>query len=243
MKRWYRATGIDQAPEDFGIELDGKPLRTPSKRPLRVPTETLARAIAGEWDGQDGVVAPATMPLTRLAATAIDRIAPDSTLVLANLAAYARSDLVCFRADHPSGLVERQTACWQPLVTWAALKHDAALAVTTGVMPREQPQPAILALEKVLDPLDSFRLVALHTVATQTGSLVIALALLDGHLTGEEAFSAGVLDELWSLEIWGHDTEAALALEIRKADILTVERFLQLLRCGEASLAGRHGTG
>ncbi len=243
MKRWYREAGIHQVPEDFGIELDGKPLRTPAKRPLRVPAESLARAIAGEWDSQDGVVAPATMPLMRLAATAIDRIAPDSTPVRANLSAYARSDLVCFRADHPSGLVERQTACWQPLVTWAALKHDAALVVTSGVMPREQPQPTILALERVLDPLDSFRLVALHTVATQTGSLVIALALLAGHLTGEEAFSAGALDDLWSLEVWGHDAEAARALEVRKADILAAERFLQFLRCGEASLAGSHGSG
>ena len=243
MNRWYRAPGVHQAPEGFGIELDGKPLRTPAKQPLRVPSEALARAIAREWDSQDGVVVPATMPLMRLAATAIDRIAPDNTPVLANLCAYARSDLVCFRADHPSGLVERQTACWQPLVTWAAFKHDAALAVTTGVMPQEQPQPTILALEKVLVPLDSFRLVALHTVATQTGSLVIALALLDGHLTGEEAFCAGALDDLWSLEVWGHDAEAVNALEVCKADILAAEHFLELLRCSEASLAGIHGTG
>ena len=188
MKRWYGAAEIHQAAEGFGIELDGKPLKTPAKRPLRVPAESLARAIAEEWDSQDCVVAPATMPLMRLATTAIDRIAPDRTPVLANLSAYAESDLVCFRADHPPGLVERQTACWQPLVTWVALEHNAPLAVTTGVMPREQPQPAIRALEKILDPLDGFHLVALHAVATQTGSLVIALALSAGHLTGEEAF-------------------------------------------------------
>ena len=159
------------------------------------------------------------------------------------LSAYGRSDLVCFRADHPEALVERQTACWQPLVNWIALRHDAVLAVTTGVMPLEQPRAAVLALERVLDPLDCFHLVVLHTVATQTGSLVIALALLAGRLTGEEAFSAGALDDLWSLETWGRDAEAERALEARKTDILAAERFLRHLRDGDTSLAGSHGSG
>lgn len=230
MKRRYAASGIAGSEGDYPVELDGRPVMTPAHHPLRVPSRTLGDAIAGEWACQGDRIDPSTMPLMRLAATAIDRVAPDPARVIADLVAWGDSDLVCFRADHPVELVRRQGACWQPLVDWIAAEHGAALAVTTGIMPLEQPPESSLALRSVLTGLDSFRLVAVHSVASATGSLVIALALLAGRLDAAEAFCAGALDDLWSLEVWGDDAEARQRLDVRRTDIVEAERFLRLLR-------------
>ena len=215
---------------DYRIELDGRPVMTPARHPLRVPSRPLGDAIAGEWACQGDRIDPSTMPLMRLAATAIDRVAPEPEHVVAGLVAWGMSDLVCFRVDHPVELVRRQEACWQPLVDWVAAEHGAALAITTGIMPLEQPPETILALRAVLADLDSFHLVAIHSVASATGSLVIALALLAGRLGAGETFRAGALDDLWSLEVWGDDAEARRRLDVRQTDIREAARFLRLLR-------------
>ena len=230
MKRRYAVTGVAGSEGDCLVELDGRPVMTPARHPLRVPSRALGDAIAGEWARQEGRVDPSTMPLMRLAATAIDRVAPEPERVVSDLVAWGMSDLVCFRADHPMELVARQAACWQPLVDWVAAEHGAALAVTTGIMPQEHPPESILALRSVLSGLDCFRLVAVHSVASATGSLVIALALLAGRLRAGEAFRAGALDDLWSLEVWGDDAEARRRLDVRQTDIGEADRFLRLLR-------------
>lgn len=230
MKRRYAAAGVAGSEGDYRIELDGRPVMTPARHPLRVPSRPLGDAIAGEWACQGDRIDPSTMPLMRLAATAIDRVAPDPARVIAGLVSFADSDLVCFRADHPVELVRRQETGWQPLVDWVAAEHGAALAVTTGIMPLEQPPDSIPALRSVLADLDSFHLVAVHSVASATGSLVIALALLAGRLDAAEAFRAGALDDLWSLEVWGDDAEARRRLDVRRTDIREAERFLHLLR-------------
>ena len=230
MKRRYAAAGVAGSEGDYRIELDGRPVMTPARHPLSVPSRPLGDAIAGEWARQESRIDPSTMPLMRLAATAIDRVAGDPERVVGDLVAWGMSDLVCFRADHPVELVRRQGACWQSLVDWVAAEHGAALAVTTGIMPQEQPLESILALRSVLSGLDSFRLVAVHSVASATGSLVIALALLAGRLDAGEAFRAGALDDLWSLEVWGDDAEARRRLDVRQTDIRDADRFLRLLR-------------
>ena len=230
MKRRYADTGVAGREGDLRIELDGRPVMTPARHPLRVPSRPLGDAIAGEWACQGDRIDPSIMPLMRLASTAIDRVAPDPDRVIAGLVAWGMSDLVCFRADHPVELVRRQEASWQPLVEWIAAEHGAALAVTTGIMPLKQPPGSIIALRSALAGLDSFHLVAVHSVASATGSLVIALALLAGRLDAGEAFRAGALDELWSLEVWGDDAEARRQLDVRQTDIREADRFLRLLR-------------
>ena len=156
------------------MALDGKPLRTPAKHELTVPSETLAAAIAAEWDAQDPDIRPHTMPLTRLAATAIDRTAAKRGEIVAEIANYAGTDLVCYRAEHPPALAARQEAAWQPLIDWAAGRYDAGLAVTAGIVPQPQSPAALNAFAAAVGSQDDFRLNALQAVTASCGSLVIA---------------------------------------------------------------------
>jgi chaperone required for assembly of F1-ATPase len=214
----------------WGIALDGKPVRTPARRELAVPSAALAAAIAAEWDAQRDEIRPATMKLTRLAATAIDRTAAQRALVVAETANYAATDLVCYRAEHPPALAARQHAVWQPLVDWAALRYDAALAVTEGIVPAAQSPAALRAFAAVVAAHDDFRLTALHTLTAASGSLVIALALCEGRLDPEAAFAASQLDETFQIEAWGEDSEAAARRQALAADIAAAARFIALLR-------------
>ena len=229
MKRVY--TRVESGPVEggWGVALDAKPVRTPAKHELRLPSAALAGAIAAEWDAQREDIRPATMPLTRLAATAIDRTAAQRDLVVAETAGYAETDLVCYRADHPPALAARQHAVWQPLVDWAALRYDAALAVTTGIVPTAQPLAALRAFAAIVAAQDDFRLTALHTLTAASGSLVIALALLEGRLDAAAAFAASQLDENFQIEAWGEDAEAAARRQALAADIASAARFVELL--------------
>lgn len=229
MKRVY--TGVETRPVDggWGVALDGKPMRTPGKNQLILPNEALAAAIATEWDAQREEIRPTTMPLTRLAATAIDRTAPQRDCVAAETVNYAGTDLVCYRADHPPALVARQQAAWQPLIEWATLRYDAALMVTSRIIPTRQPPATLRAFAAVVAAQDEFRLTALHSVTAACGSLVIALALLEGRLDAEAAFAASQLDETFQIEAWGADAEAAARRSALAADIEAAARFIALL--------------
>jgi chaperone required for assembly of F1-ATPase len=213
----------------WGVALDGKRVRTPGKNELRLPSAALAGAIAAEWEAQREEIRPATMPLFRLAATAIDRTAAQRDLVVAETAGYAGTDLLCYRADRPPALAARQHAVWQPLTDWAALRCDAALAVTTGIVPAAQPLAALRAFAAIVAAQDDFRLTALHTLTAACGSLVIALALLEGRLDAETAFAAAQLDEAFQIETWGEDAEAAARRHALAADIAAAARFIALL--------------
>jgi chaperone required for assembly of F1-ATPase len=213
----------------WGVTLDGRPLRTPARRELRVPSEPLATAIAAEWDAQDPDIRPETMPLTRLAATAIDRTAEKREEATAEVAGYAGTDLVCYRADHPAALAGRQQAAWQPLIDWAAGRYDAGLAVTTGIVPLAQSPASLGVYAGVVAALDDFRLTALHAATAACGSLVIALALLEGRLDAEGAFEVSQIDETFQIEAWGEDAEAARRRAALAADIAAAARFLDLL--------------
>src|SRR5260370_32294453 len=182
MKRGYRT--VVTAPHEcgWGVALDGKPLRTPGKNALIVPSEALAAAIAAEWEAQRDEIRPATMPLTRLAATALDHTAAQRDLVVAETANFADTDLVCYRADHPPALRARQHAVWQPLIDWASRRYGAALAVTSGILPARQPPATLEAFAAIVASQDEFRLTTLHTFTATCGSLVIALALGEDRL-------------------------------------------------------------
>jgi len=229
MKRVYKQAAARAAEGGWGVALDGRPMRTPAKHELIVPSAALAEAVAAEWDAQQDEIRPATMPLTRLAATAIDRTRTQRELVAAETANYAGTDLVCYRADHPPALIARQHAGWQPLIDWAMQRYDAALAVTSGIVPQPQSPAALKAFAAAVAAQDDFRLTALHAMTTACGSLVIALALIEGRLDAAAAFAVSQLDETFQIEAWGEDAEAAARRRGLAEDIEAAARFVQLL--------------
>ena len=239
MKRVYGKVTTRPAEGGWGIALDAKPMRTPGKNDLIVPTEPLAAAIAAEWDAQQVEIRPATMPLTRLAATAIDRTAAQRDQVVAETVKYAGTDLVCYRADHPPALAARQQEAWQPLIDWTTLRYDASLVVTAGVIPTRQSSTTLKAFTGAVAALDDFRLTGLHTLTASCGSLVIALAVLEGRIDAEAAFAISQLDETFQIEAWGEDAEAAQRRRGLAADIEAAARFIALLE-ERTSPARRH---
>jgi chaperone required for assembly of F1-ATPase len=229
VRRFYRKAEPVQRAGGHGITLDGKPIKTPGKRDLVVPNEALAAAIADEWNAQEGEVRAGTMPLTRLATTTLDRVATQRDAIIRQTASYAETDLVCYRAAHPPALAARQQAVWQPLIDWAVLRYDAPLVITSGVIPKSQPAASLRAFTAAAAQQDDFALTALHVATAACGSLVIALALLDGHLDGHQAFAASQLDESFQIEAWGEDAEQAERRRALAADIQAAARFISLL--------------
>jgi chaperone required for assembly of F1-ATPase len=230
MKRLYQRAEPVPAGAGHGIALDGRPVKTPGKRDLIVPSGALAVAIADEWNSQQGEVRPAAMPLTRLATTTIDRVAPQRDAIVQQTANYARTDLVCYRAPHPQALTTRQQAIWQPLIDWAVLRYDAPLTVTSGVIPKSQSAASLRGFTAAVAELDDFALTAVHVATAACGSLVIGLALLEGRLDAQEAFAASQLDESFQIEGWGEDAEQAERRRALAADIEAAARFISLLR-------------
>jgi chaperone required for assembly of F1-ATPase len=232
MKRVYKEVTTRPVDGGWGVALDGGPLRTPGKNLLVLPSEVLATAIAAEWDAQEAEIRPATMPLFRLAAAAIDRTATQRDLIVAETANYAGTDLVCYRADQPPALAARQHEVWQPLIDWASRRYDAALLVTVGIIPAPQSLATLGAFAAVVVAQDDFRLTALHSLTAACGSLVIALALSEGRIDSEAAFAASQLDETFQIEAWGEDADAAARRHALAADIAAAARFLELLGSG-----------
>ena len=230
MKRFYRKAELVHGAGGHGVTLDGKPIKSPGKRDLVVPTEALAQAIAGEWNAQAAEVLAATMPLTRLATTTIDRVATQRDAIVRQTANYAATDLVCYWATQPAALTARQQAVWQPLIDWTVLRYDAPLVVTSGVIPKSQPAATLRALATTVAEQGDFALTALHVATAACGSLIIALALLEGQLDAQEAFAASQLDESFQIEAWGEDAEQAERRRALAADIEAAGRFISLLR-------------
>lgn len=229
MKRFYTDAATLPVDGGWGITLDGRPVRTPARVPLVLPTAALGEAVAGEWAAQGEQVLPATMPLTGLSNAAIDRIAPERESFAAGLAAYAQTDLLAYRAEAPAPLVSRQSEVWEPLLAWLARRYDVALVTTTALAHAPQPPPTLARIAAAYAAFDPFRLAALAQVVTVTGSAVIGLALADGHIGHEGAFAAGQLDELWQAEQWGADPLATAAQKERRAALLNATRLLALL--------------
>ena len=226
MRRFWKDVTVEPG---NGIALDGKPVRTPGRAPLALPTPQLAEAVAGEWRAVGETIDPRAMPLTGLANAAIDRIAPDSAAFAAGLAAYGESDLLYYRAEDPPELVARQEAAWDPLLEWARGRYDVHFEPTTGVMHRAQPEATVARLSEAVAALDPFRLAALSPVVTISGSLVTALALVEDAATPEAVWQAAHVDEDWQAEQWGEDTLAVQAREARRAEFDAGVRFLGLL--------------
>ena len=207
MKRFYRDVTVDQAPEGFRFLLDGRPVRTPARQALWLPTYALAEAVAAEWRAQDDEMQPATMPLTRLVNTVLDGIRATREEVIYAILRFGENDLLSYRAEAPEVLVVRQRQ-WDGYLDWIADRHGARLAVTFGIQHVTQSPETLAALRRAVAALSDFDLAALHVLASVTGSLVLGLAVLDGRLTSEEAFALSRLDEAYQAEQWGSDREA-----------------------------------
>jgi chaperone required for assembly of F1-ATPase len=229
MKRFYREVDVVPSDGGFTIRLDGKPIRTPTKAPLEVPTRGLAEAIAGEWRLQDDTIRPQSMHLTQLANTALDRVAVLRDWVVDTVLAYADTDLVCHRADHPIELVRRQQESWQPVLDWLVRTYDAPLRVTCGILPVRQPDESLAALRAAVTGLDIHRLTALHHATGLLGSLVLGLALIAGRIDADEAFEASQLDETFQIERWGEDAEAAARRASIRREVEATSTFARLL--------------
>lgn len=229
MKRFWKQVSAVPAEGGHDIHLDGKPVRTPGRVPLTLPSPALAEAVADEWRNASETIDPRAMPLTGLSNAAIDRIAPDPAAFAAGLANYGESDLLCYRADHPLELVLRQQAAWDPLLDWARTRYGVDPLTTTGVMHRPQSADTIAKLAEAVAARSPFELAALSPLVTITGSLVAALALLEGFAAPEDIWSAANLDEDWQAEHWGEDDLARKARATRRADFDAGARFLSLL--------------
>lgn len=228
-KRFWKAAEAVAAEGGHGVALDGRPVLTPAKAPLVVPSLALARAIAAEWGAQGEKIAPETMPATRAANAAIDKVRAQQAEVAALIAEYGGTDLLCYRAETPDELVSRQSAAWDGWLDWAQAHYGARLNVTTGVIPVAQPPEALAALGAKVADMDPFELAALHDLVGITGSLVLGLAVAEGALSAAEAWDLARIDEAWQIEQWGDDEEAAEQAAHKREGLLAAERFWQLL--------------
>jgi len=229
-RRFYQSAAVIAGESGFTVTLDDRPVRTPAGAVLAVPTEPLAHAIAAEWESQEETISPPTMPLTGLAATALDRVSSHRREVIDQMAKYAETDLLCYRAESPSELVDRQEKNWQPLLEWLEEYYAAPLAVTSGIAPVDQPEHSILKIRQAIEAMDDTELTVLATVTESTGSLIVAMALLASRISADKAFEFSLLDELFQAERWGDDEDAVIRRRQIKKDILAASTFLEKSR-------------
>ena len=208
-KRFYKDVTLREDPAGWSVLLDGRPIKTPGKRPLAFPSQQLAEAVAVEWRAQEKIINPGTMPMTRIANTAIEAVSGQMHEVANDVVAFAGSDLLCYRAAGPEALVARQSAAWDPIVQWAAAELGARFILAQGIMPVEQTAAALERVADAVKPLDAFQLSGLHVATTLTGSALLALAVLRERLTPENAWATAHIDEDYQIELWGPDEEAA----------------------------------
>ncbi|MEL6520886.1 MAG: ATP12 family protein [Pseudomonadota bacterium] len=230
LKRFWTTAMIEAVDAGWQIMLDGKAVHTPAKAQLIVPTRPLAEAIGVEWDAQEDEVDPRTMPLTRSANSALDKVTPQFEEVAALVSEYGGSDQLCYRAEGPDALIQRQAEAWDPLLDWAASGLDAPLTMASGVMHVPQPAKSLTALKARVDTMTPFELTALHDLVGLSGSLIIGLAVVENVLPSEELWRRSRIDETWQQEQWGVDEEAAATVALKRQEFLNAVRFFRLLR-------------
>ncbi len=228
-RRFWKTVGVEALDDGFAIRLDGRPVRTPGKAEVVVPSEALAQEIAAEWEAQEDLIDPRAMPFARMANSAIEKVTPQHAEVAGMLVSYGDSDLLCYRAADPESLVARQAKAWDPLLDWAADALGARLIPVAGVMYHPQPEASLKALSQQVHAMTAFELTGFHDLVALSGSLVIGLAAARGHLPPDRLWHCSRVDETWQEEQWGIDEEAAELALAKKADFLRAHRFLTLL--------------
>ena len=232
MKRFWKAAFAEPAEDGWAILLDGRPVRTPARNAVVVPVQSLADEIAAEWDAQAEDVDPRTMPMTRMAATCLDRVAPERAVVAQMIAAYGETDLLCYRAETPAELVSRQEIGWDPVLAWVAEEHGARLRTGAGVMHIPQPEAALSALAAKVEIETAWPLTGLAELTTLSGSLVLGLAVRHGWLGADEAWALSRIDEQWNIDQWGADEDAAALSAKKYADFALAARTIAMIERG-----------
>ena len=229
MKRFYKEVQVQTCGSGCVIELDYCPILTPGKNKLILPNRRLADSVAAEWARQGEKIQPNTMPFMSFSSTAIDRIQPNPNAVVISITEFTKTDLLCYRADDPKELIDRQNLLWQPLVDWCSALVGHSFKVTTGIIPIEQTSELIQAMGSLIQVYDEFFLIILHQLTTISGSIIIALAIVEGYMEIEEGVQAAYLDELFQIERWGEDAEASLRIANMREEMLEVGSFLGLV--------------
>ncbi len=230
-KRFWKSAQAVACDGGFTVMLDGRPVRTPAKSPLMMPTMAMAEAVAAEWDAQEDIIDPRIMPVTRGANAAIDKVRTQRQEVIGLLADYGDSDLLCYRAAGPAELIKRQADAWDPMLDWAEVHLGVRLFVGEGVMHVTQPSAALSKMHAEVAAFDDFALAGLHDLISISGSLILALAITKNGVTVEEAWTFSRIDEHWQIEQWGEDEEAAEAESVKRAAFLDAARFYLLSQC------------
>ena len=227
-KRFWKSADVAETEGGFTVHLDGRAVKTPAKAPLVVPTRAMAQAIATEWDAQDGHIDPNSMPVTRAANAAIDKVTHQHAEVAQMIAGYGDTDLICYRADSPAELVARQAEAWDPLLDWAADTLGARLKPVTGLMHSPQDPKALAALAQRVHQMDAFRLTAFHDLVGLSGSLIIGFAALHDLHKIEALWQVSRIDETWQEELWGVDEEAREQAAKKESEFLAAKSFYDL---------------
>lgn len=226
-RRFYKDATVQEEDGGFTVRLDGRPIRTPGKRALVMPSEAMARHVADEWMAQDKLIDPRTMPWTRSVNSALDKVATQRSEVEDYLVAYAGTDLLCYRAERPEGLIERQARAWDPVLEWVTRRYDVALHVTSGVMPVAQDDDTLPRLKRTMQAMTEFHLTGFHDLVTLTGSFALGLAAAEQLQPAEELWKISRIDEDWQAEEWGWDEEAAEAAELKLGAFLHADAFFR----------------
>lgn len=230
MKRFYKDVALGADDGGTQILLDGRPVRTPAKNLLILPTGALGAAIAAEWRGQAETIDPASMGLTRLANSALDNVRQNRAATIEEITRFTATDLVCYRVTDPDELAVRQNDSWQPLVDWAAMEFQAILAITDSLLPVAQSEPCLAALRGAIEAFDDFPLTGLHAATAACGSVVMGLALGHDRIDGATAWEFSLIDESFQIERWGEDDDATERRAALKRDIAVAAEFLALCR-------------
>jgi chaperone required for assembly of F1-ATPase len=230
MKRFYKDVAIVPTEDGHAIQLDGRPVRTPARAALAVPNAQLAKAIADEWRAQGDMIDPRSMPFTGLSNGAIDQITPNRESFAAGIAHYGSTDLLCYRAEGPIELIEREAAAWGPLLDWAQRRYDVRFTVTQGIIPVDQPPETLERLAGVVAAFDPFTLAGLSTLVTLSGSLICGLAIVEGGHDVDVIWTASEIDEAWEVEQWGEDADAAARSARRRGEFAMARVFCELAR-------------
>lgn len=227
-KRFWKAASVVELDGRFAVELDGRGVKTPAKRPLHLPTRAMAQAVAAEWDAQEDVINPNTMPATKTANAALDKVTIQHAEVADMLAAYGDSDLLCYRADTPEELVERQNTLWNPMLDWAEQTLGVRLETRSGVIHAPQNPDALAILRDRTHALSIFELAAFHDLVSLSGSLILGFGAAFDAQPVQALWDLSRLDEIWQEEQWGEDEEATAMAEVKQAAFLHAKHMFSL---------------
>ena len=227
-RRFWKAVSVVPQGDGFGVQLDARPVRTPAKVLLVVPTRVMAEAMAAEWSAVETDIDPRRMPVTRTANAAIDKVAPQFDEVAGLIAAYGASDLLCYRAEAPESLTRAQALAWDPYLEWAARSLDAPLNTTKGIVPVAQPADSLHRLAECVSACSAFQLTALHDLVSLTGSLILGMAATTGNFAPETLWRLSRIDEDWQSEHWGEDESASAFAAKKREDFLQARHFWEL---------------